>query len=379
MLFFCTAKNENLELKSRTGYLCLPMQKWFFLSVLFLMNSVSMAQDCGVHEKRRVLIIGIDGATGNQMHYRALVQNKMPAIRQLMMDGEFAPCIDERHPSWGGHRDSRCARAHSGYRTGTDYRWLTGPGWLSVLTGVDNYRHGVKDNEPRNLEAYVKVKDQYPTLFMRAREKGLQTAAGGVANFLTSKGESKPGIVDYECGSRSTHWPAVKSMSTESCNLTVRQADDNESAYRDKNLSAFLKKQIQNPEMDVIMGVYDGVDSAGHHYGFSSRDGYLTAMTVVDRQIAPLLTEVRKRAHENSEGWLVVLTSDHGGHNIFRWGLHDVIDGEDDAVPFVLATYGSCQKLQPLRYPVRHMDVHPTVMKWLGFASVGLDGKVQGL
>ena len=126
-------------------------------------------------------------------------------------------------------------------------------------------------------------------------------------------------------------------------------------------------------------GGLDGVDAAGHRHGFSSNDGYLSAMSVVDSQIKPLLTEVRKRAQLQNEQWLVLLTADHGGHNILLWGLHDTREGEDDAVPFVLATYGNCTKLQPLKYPVRHMDVHPTVMAWFDEESPGIDGKVQGL
>ena len=350
----------------------------FFSLVAGLHASAQMCTS--PHGKRRALILGIDGATGNQLHYRALIQNKMPSIRRLMMEGEYTPCIDERHPSYGGHKDFRCARAQSGFKTGPDYRWLTGPGWLSVITGVDNDRHGVKDNDPRSLEVYSQRRDKWPTFFMRARRNGLHTAAGGVANFLTSVGDkSKPGIVDYECGTGADHWPVFPSKSLSSCNLNRRLAGDNQSPLRDLRLASFLQKQIQDPQMDIIMGVFDGVDAAGHRHGFSSNDGYLSAMSVVDSQIKPLRTEVRKRAQLQNEQWLVLLTADHGGHNILLWGLHDTREGEDDAVPFVLATYGNCTKLQPLKYPVRHMDVHPTVMAWFDEESPGIDGKVQGL
>lgn len=342
---------------------------------------MAFAQDCkSTQGRRRVLIVGIDGATGNQLHYQALIQNKMPSVKRLMQEGKFTPCINEDHPKTGGHKDPRCARAHSGVKSGSEFQWLTGPGWLSVLTGLDNRHHGVKDNQPQNLEVYTETRKQWPTFMMRAKRNGLHTAAGGVANFLTSQGEkSKPGILDYECGANSLHWPAISPSATSTCNLTQRQAGDNHSASRDKNLAQFMKKQIENPDMDLIMGVFDGVDSAGHHYGFSSNDGYLSAMTVVDSQIKPLLNEVRSRAQQFSEEWLVILTSDHGGHSILRWGLHDTRVGEDDAIPFIIATYGSCNKLLPLRYPVTHMDVHPTVMAWFGETSPGVDGHVQGI
>lgn len=342
----------------------------------------AFAQTCkNPQALRRVLIIGLDGTTGNQLHYRARVQNQMPAVKRLMDDGIFTPCIDESHPSYGGHKDPRCARAHSGPKAGAGFKWMTGPGWLSVITGLDNIHHGVKANDPTELAAYLKVKDQYPTIFMRARKMGLQTAAGGVANFMTSRGpKAAPGIVDYECGTATNSWPVITALSNASCNLTRRQADDNAAESRDQNLTTFLKEQIQDRHISIVMGVYDGIDHAGHKHGFSSNSGYLEAMTTVDKLIAPLLETVRSRANTLHEEWLVILTSDHGGHNVAGfWGMHDTVAGEDDAIPFIETTYGSCSSLKPLVYPVRHMDIHPTVMKWLGADSTGLDGKVQGL
>ncbi len=53
---------------------------------------------------------------------------------------------------------------------------------------------------------------------------------------------------------------------------------------------------------------------------------------------------------------------------------------EDTAIPFALATYGWSGHLRPLQPPVTQMDVHPTVLHWLGIEPApGLDGRVQGL
>lgn len=347
--------------------------KLFIFTLMTVFATVSFA-------KRRVLVIGIDGATGNQLHYRALIQKKMPATAQLMHEGIYAPCINDDHPAYGGHKDPRCARAHSGPKSGSEFQWLTGPGWLSVLTGVDNNLHGVKDNKPESLAAYVQVRDRYPTFMMRAKESGLKTAAGGVANFLTSTGDkSKPGILDYECGVKSSFWSTVKNSANSSCNLNVRMANDNNSATRDKKLAQFTLKQIQDEQMDVIMSVFDGVDHAGHRYGFTSNDGYLAAFSEVDRLIKPLLETVKSRAQKKSEEWLVILTSDHGGHKVLLWGLHDQREGEDDAIPFIVTTYGTGKKLQSLRYPVTHMDVHPTILAFLGQKSEYVSGRIQGI
>ncbi len=95
----------------------------------------------------------------------------MPGLKRLMQDGKYTSCINEKNPKVDGHKDPRCARAHSGQRTGDDFRWLTAPGWLSVLTGADNFHHQVKDSEPENLEAYTRTRKQWPTFLCGLKKK----------------------------------------------------------------------------------------------------------------------------------------------------------------------------------------------------------------
>lgn len=355
------------------------MPRFFALTVVLLVVAQSALASQG---HRRALIIGLDGTTGNQLHYRALIQKQAPALAELMTDGKFAPCIDMKHPSRGGHLDPRCARAQSGYRTGPDYRWLTGPGWCSVLTGVDNTKTGVKDNQPESLSVFASTSAEHPTFFRRLVSQGFKTAAGGVAAFMTSvnHGEVVEGITDYECGSDSRHRPRVAAEATSSCNLSVRRAGDGKDGKRDVELTQFLVNQIDDPSIDLVMGVMDQVDAAGHAHGFSSNHGYLDAITSADANVAKLIAAVEEGVRTRHEEWLVIVTADHGGHDILLWGMHDVIDKEDDAIPFVVKTFGTTTPLHELTYPVTHMDVHPTVLSWFGISPTpGLDGHVQAI
>jgi len=331
---------------------------------------------------RRAIIIGLDGTTGSQFHYRTLVQHQAPNFEKIMADAKYTPCIAEKHPATGGFLDPRCARAHSGHRTGPEFKWLTGPGWCSVLTGVNNNKHAVTDNTPASLSTFSTTSHDHPTIMKQLISNGLKTAAGGVSAFMTSNngGTVVPGIIDYECGAAKNHRPLLPASATTSCNLTARQAQDESKAARDENLTKFLAAQIADPNIDLVMGVYDTIDSAGHHSGFSSNKHYLETITQVDTMVGKLIAGIETGVRDRQEEWLVIVTADHGGHMIAAWGIHDTRDKEDDSIPFIVRTYGSSQQLHQLRYPVSHMDVHPTLMEWFGLPpTVGIDGHIQAL
>ncbi|MEK6628073.1 MAG: alkaline phosphatase family protein, partial [Bdellovibrionota bacterium] len=206
------------------------------------------------------------------------------------------------------------------------------------------------------------------------------TAAGGVGAFISSSGkkEIEYGVVDYECGFAKTG-SKVDVNSVSSCNLDHRKSfisgDDN----RDNQLTAWLLNRISDSSTDVIMGVFDMIDGAGHSHGFDNNDKYLEAISAADVQVGSILNVIKERAALNNEEWLVVLTSDHGGHRFLAWGKHGKKKDQDEVIPFAVALYGSEQKLAALVYPVTHMDVHPTVMHWHNIAPTRVDGRVQGL
>jgi len=168
---------------------------------------------------------------------------------------------------------------------------------------------------------------------------------------------------------------------TSSCNLDRRFSGDIEDDERDGRLAAWLVREIRAGSADLVMGVFDQVDAAGHRYGFEDDGGYRDAIRRADVLVGGLLDAIGERVESGDETWLVVLTSDHGGHDVVfgLWGAHDDERIRDEAIPFVVATYGTDGLLQPLTSPVRHMDVHPTVLAFLGVAAGDVDGRVQGL
>ena len=344
------------------------------LAILFLLLSqdvFSAIDPAQINKNKRVLILGLDGTTGNQFHQVVWKDNKAPVFRNLMSSGIFTYCETDHDP--------RCAKAHRGRRTGDGYLWLTGPGWASVLTGLDNGHHKVKDNQHDSLKQFASSTKDFPTFMRVAKASGLKTAAAGVSAFITSHKEDEVvnGIIDYECGALA-NGPNVNANAISSCNLDSRTSLNNKDGNRDVKLSDWFVSQIKNSDAHVIMGVFDKIDSAGHSYGFDSNSRYLKSISETDALIGKVVAAAKESAKNKNEEWLVIVTSDHGGHRLFAWGMHGARDDEDEAIPFAVSLIGSEQKLKPLRYPVTHMDVFPTVMHWLEINQKKRDGQIQG-
>jgi hypothetical protein len=320
-----------------------------------------------IPKKRRVLIIGLDGTTGNQFNSAVWHRNRAPNLRSLLEIGKFTPCVSETDP--------QCARTHRGHRWGSDFTWKTGPGWASVLTGVESIRHQIKDNGHENFSVFQETTKAFPTIFKKARDQGLKVAAGGVGAFVTSRNGKSTyyGITDYECANGA----APEASST--CNLDYRFSALNKDDQRDNNTMQFMISRINDPQVSLVMGVFDKIDSEGHAHGFDSNNSYFNAIAATDNLIGPLISAVYDSVRRGHEEWMIIVTADHGGHRAFFWGDHGAIYDEDEVVPFGMSLIGSNQTLKNFHYPVTHMDTHPTALRWLGVQCDGVDGKIQGI
>lgn len=333
--------------------------------LIFLLASASLSG----HAVKRVLVIGIDGLKGTELH-RCINEKCAPNIKNLADNGVSAPCPTVL--------DKRCARAHDGFRRAPSYEWSSGPGWAAVTTGLNVKKHNIKDNGHDNFKAFLDVTKHYPTMFKIAKDANIGTVVAGVGAFLTSHDEEGiyPGVIDYECGF-GTNGPNLTPDVTASCNATYRKAFFSDSDTRDEELSTYIIEQIEATDAGLIMGVLDQVDQAGHEHGFSDNQEYSQAIARADELVGRMVA-----ATENTgEQWLYIITSDHGGHkDVFgRGGSHNHMHYHDEVVPFVVAT-NTLDRLRPLKYPVRHMDVNPTALAWLDLpVRRGIDGRTQAI
>lgn len=340
----------------------------FYSCLIVLLLLSSGAQGARVP---RALILGIDGLRGDALQ-KLLEQARVPQIKLLTRRGQYAKC-----PSVGA---VTCAKAHSGPAYNSDFVWNTGPGWGSVISGLNANHHNIKDNGHRYLRTFTETTKTYPTIFKFLKQHGYRTAAAGVGSFLTAKNGRAlyPGIVDYECGAL-RNGPSVKPNDKSSCNLDFRFTVNNQDSHRDDKITDAAISWINKADIKFIMLVLDQVDSRGHSAGFDLAPGYLNEIQSADTRVGKLLKTIEKRVAHNGEDWLVILTSDHGGHNQSKWltwlpfvknGTHGTLLGKDEIVPFIVAAYTKKPTVQfddlSNKTDVRHFDTFKTIAKWFG-------------
>lgn len=339
-------------------------------NLIVLLFAAFVAMSSQDNQKKRVLVLGIDGLRGDVLH--GLLKNgQTPGMESLARKGLYVPC--EAADS------EECARAHGGTNAGRPFKWMTSPGWASVLTGVDNDKHKIRENGRRAQSVFSRTTKKYPTFLKLAKDNGYTVAATGVGAFLSSHKNKKIsyGILDFECGVKKRK-PIVSVDATSSCNLDYRYSLRSKDPNRDSLMASWVGDLISNGKADVIFPVFDQVDAAGHDHGFGFREGYQKSIKKTDLLVQDLLDLVESRSINNNECWLVVLTSDHGGHTIFGHGIHGRNRFTDSAVPFMMRTFCKEDLLKERHHPVTHMDVHNTVMHFLGLPAKAPDSKVQG-
>jgi len=274
---------------------------------------------------RKVLVIGIDGLRGD-----AVPEADTPRMDELMEQGAWTLFAS----------------------TQLQAPTVSGPGWTSILTGVDADKHGIVQNG-----GYDDIDRSYPTFVGRAHELGLPTVTA-------------------------IHWLPIQ----------VDLIEDevvNEAIFgTDGQVTDGMADALESGDYDVHFIHLDDVDGAGHSDGFSPVEpDYLEAIWITDGYVGRLIDAIDARATRAVEDWLVVLTSDHGGIGTSHGGT----GVETRAIPFLVAGEGVVpgEMTGSSDVPgeldigfVSHMDVHPTVMQFLGFPpqdAWDLDGQVRGL
>ena len=272
------------------------------LSTLVSPPDASMAQ-------RRALVIGVDGLDGEEF------------------DSADTPNMDRLQNGGLWTRDARIQR------TGTTY---SGPGWTSILTGVEVEKHNVTYNggyDGRNTD--------YPSFLSVLHQAGFQTAAA-------------------------IQW-------TDIFDILETDALDESFAGNQQEVSEWLAAHIASSDTDVHFVHLDDVDGAGHASGFfAGSSTYLEAIETVDTDIGVLLDGILNGPNVANEEWLIMLTSDHGGDTA---GTHGTVALDYQVIPLVVAGAQFPKAMLPSGLG-NHMDVHSTLLDFFGVepALDALDG-----
>jgi len=209
-------------------------------------------------KKRKVLLIGIDGATGED------VKKIMPPI--------ISSILPNSKYSWQSRSDAPVSDA------GT---------WKNIMTGIATI-HKIQDSSfvvPESTNEHEAVVE-YPSLIERLQATPKMKYAVAVSPWKT--------MVDK---------------------LLV-YADEPIAVSDDAAVADTAIKKLAINKADLVVVNFNQVNIAGLKYGYSADvPEYKAAVNQVDTYIGKLLEAVKARKTYANEEWLVVITSNHGGFN----------------------------------------------------------------
>lgn len=257
---------------------------------------------------RHVLILGVDG------------------LRPDAIEPADAPTIDMLFAHGAGTLEA------STQLTGDT---VSGPGWASILTGIEVERHGVTSNETAVMEGIDRT---VPTFLGAAFDAGLAT-----------------GLI--------VHWLQLP--------LLVEQGPAQGFRLGGDSVVASTAVRFLGEPRDLLFLHFDDCDHAGHATGFGpSNPDYIAAVEGVDANFTTVIDAVLARETYATEEWLFVMVTDHGGEGT----AHGARNAINRTIPLLFVRPG----MTPATLVgASHMDVAPTVLSYLGVSTEATyDGQV---
>ncbi|WP_313645800.1 alkaline phosphatase family protein [Pseudomonas sp.] len=269
----------------------------------------------------KTLLIGISGV--QLQHYEQLGSNT--TLQQRLFYGK-------------AYTGGITARA-------SDQPTISGPGWITLLTGVWANKHTVTSDA-----AVQRLDPHYPSLFRRLRE-AMPNA------YLAS-------IV---------HWPELHTA------FLLEDAHGNdmrESGLSDDQVEARALQVLDYSSADFTFVQFAEADQIGQKSGFGP--AYQAALRRTDEQLGRLLDKVEQRARSQPrEDWLVLVSTDHGRD---YWGKGSGGVTEQEKTVFIASNKPLNSELSQPQIPhenpgpgnlysyAAQTSVAPTVLRHMGLS-----------
>lgn len=223
--------------------------------------------------EKKAIIIGYDGCRADvltEMRY------EKSAIRDILSHG-------------GSLKLSYCGGVN--YPVENTQDTSTAPGWCSVLTGVWADKHGVTANG-------ITKSMEYKTLLTSLVEDKIIDSSTFITRWK--------GHFDKK---NATYLKEKAYCEENGLNVAFNRCKDDEASYE------YALNEIGKTDCaDFIFVIYEPTDSVGHDYGFTiNNPDYKEAFQEADLYGIETLNAIMQRETYNTEDWLIIVTSDHGG------------------------------------------------------------------
>ena len=266
----------------------------------------------GYAQKKKVLLIGIDGLQLEQIH-----KTKTPNFDTFTIKRGFN----------GGVFGTKSEQVTS-----------SGPSWITILTGVWVNKHNVTSNSANQVS-------QSKSIFKYIKDSNSKLTT---ASFSTWKNIN---LLLYK---------------------EMYHVDFSSQGGTDKLSTQIAVNHIKNTGPDFTFIHLDDIDHAGHAYGFGKE--YSRSIEVVDAQIGELLEVIKKRETDHNENWLVVLVTDHGrdakgyGHGNHTINEKTIFVGLNKKGTSYFESINNNKKINTLKDIERYIpqtSVVPTILQFL--------------
>lgn len=223
--------------------------------------------------EKKAIVIGYDGCRADALTF---TESNFSGVNKMLKGGaslNYVYCGGVNYPEVNTQDTS------------------TAPGWCSVLTGVWADKTGITGNGiTKSLE--------YKTLMTSLTEDGTIDSA----NFVT--------IWDGHFEADNSTYKLEKEYCEENrLNVKFNHCSTNTIAA-----NTAIKDIKQGDCSDFIFAIYEGTDGAGHAFGFSTNNPIYQAGYVLNDLLAyRTINAIESRETYETEDWLIIITSDHGG------------------------------------------------------------------
>ncbi len=223
--------------------------------------------------EKKAIIIGYDGCRADIL---TEMRDEKSGISALLHDGasiNLSYCGGVNYPAENTQDTS------------------TAPGWCSILTGVWADEHGVTAND-------ITKSMEYKTLLTSlVEDKTIDSST-----FITKW----KGHFDRN---NATYLLEKDYCEQNNLNVSFNRCKNDEASHE------FTLNEIKKDDCaDFVFVIYEPTDSAGHGYGFTfNNPRYKEAFKTADQYGLETIDAIKQRETYETEDWLIIITSDHGG------------------------------------------------------------------